>query len=336
MLFLIEGLHDRFEIHLICPHGWLAKSARSMCHVIAYDQNSSDYKVWRLVRDQYRKIKPNIIHCHGVNAGIIGRLLQNRRGAKMIYTEHLWTGDYHLKNSLREWLQLTLLKWANNKSDKLIAVSESVKKFIINRRMASKNKIVKISGAITPIAPAAHRPQYTIGMLASLNRTKGYDILLDALPIAVEKYPQIKCLVGGEGELFSGLRNQSHRLGIDSQIEWLGKIKNKEKFYQKLSIYVHPSRSESFGMSVLEAMSAGVPVVCSNKGSLKEIISDGQNGLLARPLNAYALANAIIRLFSDRKLVKKLSINGRKYAKRFSAENFVKAHDKLYKEIVKI
>lgn len=69
-----------------------------MCGVISYDKDFSDLALWRFVRNWYRAIKPDIIHCHGVNAGIVGRLFQKFRKAKVVYTEHLWTADYHLNN----------------------------------------------------------------------------------------------------------------------------------------------------------------------------------------------------------------------------------------------
>jgi glycosyltransferase involved in cell wall biosynthesis len=99
-------------------------------------------------------------------------------------------------------------------------------------------------------------------------------------------------------------------------------------------VFVLPSKMESFGLTLLEASAAGLPVVCSNAGGIPEVFRDGFNGLLYPPGDDDAMAKAIIRLLQDRELAKKISANAMETAGIFTWERTAEQTLQVYKEVL--
>ena len=101
------------------------------------------------------------------------------------------------------------------------------------------------------------------------------------------------------------------------------------------NVFVLPSKLESFGLSLLEASAAGVPVVCSNAGGVPEVFRDGFNALLYPPGDYDAMAKAIVHVIQDTELAKKISANALKTARRFTWEMTAKQILRVYEEVVR-
>jgi glycosyltransferase involved in cell wall biosynthesis len=106
-------------------------------------------------------------------------------------------------------------------------------------------------------------------------------------------------------------------------------------FYQKADIYIGPSLYESFGASIIEAMTAGVPVVATRVGAVPELISEGQSGLVVDSNNPLAIANAVLKLLTNNVLRDSLSLAARDQVyKRFSWETICGALIQTYRELL--
>ncbi len=136
--------------------------------------------------------------------------------------------------------------------------------------------------------------------MGCLHRIKGFDILLKAQQMARKKIPGINLKIAGEGPDREMLIEKSLRMGMGGNVAFLSFITGEEKIrcFSGCRFVVCPSRYESFGMVVLEAMAAGKPVLAFDVGGISELVRHGENGLLVPPENVDSLCESMIKLWS--------------------------------------
>lgn len=144
-------------------------------------------------------------------------------------------------------------------------------------------------------------PKSTLGIVSRLSREKGIDIMMNALPAIIEHHPDIHLLIVGDGAERENLQEQAEALGISKHIEWAGLQPKKRlpEFYAQMDVVVVPSRFEGFGLTAIEAMAAGIPIVAADVDGLREVVADGETGLLFESENSDALAKAVCVLLDD-------------------------------------
>ena len=133
----------------------------------------------------------------------------------------------------------------------------------------------------------------SIGIMARLVPKKGVDIALKALRILKEQALDVRLVIAGEGSELEYLKQLTVDLGITSFVEFRGWVANSSYFYQTIDIFCLPSREEPFGIVILEAMMFGLPVVATNTDGPREIISDGEDGIIIDIDSSEQLANAL-------------------------------------------
>jgi glycosyltransferase involved in cell wall biosynthesis len=140
----------------------------------------------------------------------------------------------------------------------------------------------------------------------------------------------------GDGPLRSELEHLAARLGVHRQVEFIGYQSRPGvvRLLNECTLFVLPSRSESLGIAVIEALACGKPVVATAVGGIPEIIEDGTSGILVEPEDARALAVAIRRLLGDPALRERLGRAGRRRVKdafrwQRMAEGYVRAYEEL-------
>lgn len=152
-----------------------------------------------------------------------------------------------------------------------------------------------------------------VGSAGALNEGKGLFVLLKAAGKLKKTRPgmNVKLLMVGEGPGREELQAEAARLGVTAVFP--GRRLDMQRMYGAMDIFTFPSVCrETFGMVVIEAMAAGLPVVASRVGGVPEVVKDGENGLLVPPGDPQALALAITRLVQDTGLSERLAQNGRK------------------------
>lgn len=182
-----------------------------------------------------------------------------------------------------------------------------------------------------PVAGAALRARLGIDpqrpVLVWLSRMvykKGLHVLLDAMPAVVRAQPDTLLVLGGYGDLRPALEAQARRLGIARNVLFPGVISRDQvnAFWNMGDVVVIPAirdhRGNVDGLPniVLEAMSAGRPIVASRVAGIPQVIDDGVHGLLAPPGDAEALSGAILRLVRDRRLAQRLGQTARQRVER--------------------
>jgi glycosyltransferase involved in cell wall biosynthesis len=250
---------------------------------------------------QYTKFilehKIDIIHCqleNSVKFSALAKILNPR--IKIFTTVHETNAFKYLK--YYEVLLDRLL------CRKIIAISECVRDEILSKGIPQK-KVVTIYNAINMRKfmsfQGKHKKNKRI-VIGNVSRIvpekKGQDILINAIAKLKERYTNILCLFAGECPndkiaKLDELKQLCILNDVEDNVKFLGNVNNISRFLDNIDIFVLPSRSEGFGIALIEAMAKGVPCIASDIDGPKEIIKNSEYGLLFQHENADALAQKI-------------------------------------------
>jgi glycosyltransferase involved in cell wall biosynthesis len=199
---------------------------------------------------------------------------------------------------------------------------ETIHNFIDYPRLAAVSADARLR-VRESLAIAADAP--LLGIVGNVIRRKGLLYLVRALPAILAAVPDARLLViGGEerGDYASRVRAAAEQSGVAAAITWTGHRSDIGELLAALDLYVLPSLEESFPLSVLEAMAAGLPVVATAVGGIPECVVPGETGLLVPPAKTAPLAAAIVALLGDPALRRRFGQAGRlRIQQRFTAES---------------
>jgi glycosyltransferase involved in cell wall biosynthesis len=173
------------------------------------------------------------------------------------------------------------------------------------------------------------------GVVAQLIARKGHALLLGALGAPLARHPELRVLCFGRGPLEGALAQRIAELGLEHQVKLVGFHDDMHRLMPGLDLLVHPAEREGLGVAVLEAMSAGVPVVATAVGGLPDVIEDGTGGVLVEPGDARALAAAVDALVADPGLRARLGAAARTRVKQaFSVAQMSAGNLAVYREVL--
>ncbi len=225
------------------------------------------------------------------------------------------------------------------------AISESTKSALIKKGFNGKKIFVIYPGIdkklFNPAAsPSIKNKDPTIIFFGRPAAVKGVHYLISAMPSIIVKFPNARLLLllskspqSDYGKAVSMVK----KLGLQENVSFLDSKPFKELpgTIRSADVCVVPSLSEGFGFSAAESVSCGVPAIASDVGSLPEIIKNGFNGLLCAPADPASIAENVIKVLSDKKLKRRLALNGPASVKKFDWEKGTKQYIKLYKSALK-
>ena len=164
---------------------------------------------------------------------------------------------------------------------------------------------------------------------------KGLNYLIDAVKMLTEKYPQIELRIMGNGNARMKLERQVNELDLKDKVEFLGRIPREETAprYQEASVFILPSLNEGMSNAMLEALASGLPIVATDAGGTKELVTDGENGYIIKMKDATHLAEKLEVLIENPELRRSMGRASRTRAEKLSWENVAKEYFVLYKKI---
>jgi len=248
----------------------------------------------------------DLVHTHGVRANLLGRLAARQAGKKKVITtvHSLLERDYPgfftcLANS---WVE----RATRGLTDHFIAVSRELKEKLVAGGLP-EDKVTVIYNGIPleefrpPADPGAVRARLGIaretpmvGIFARLHTVKGHRYFLAAAREVLARRPGVRFLVVGDGPLRPALEEQARGLGITDRVVFTGFVEDVRPLMAGLDLLVISSLWEGFGLTAVEAMALGTPVVATEVGGLPEVVRHGETGLLVPPANPEALAGSIV------------------------------------------
>jgi len=229
----------------------------------------------------------------------------------------------------------------NRKVDGVVAISRKISELLIEAGVESE-RIRLVHSGIDPRpfetaanARDAHPDRMVVGMAAVLEERKGHRFLLQAARRLKAQGCQIGYRLAGAGSLRKSLEEKTIQLGLKEDVEFLGFVSDIPGFLSNVDIVVLPSLFEGLGVSVLEAMAAGKPVIASRVGGLPEIVIDAATGFLVEPRDVEGLASAISKLAGDIILIRNMGQKGReRLEKNFTIEQMARKNEDYYYDLL--
>lgn len=226
--------------------------------------------------------------------------------------------------------QLSKIVWKNAK--KVITNSEGLKELALKTSPHQKIEIIYNGVDITEFKPLPKRKTteaLKILCVARLIRRKGIHYLIKALG-KLKKYNFILNIIG-EGNEKENLKKLANNLGISKKVNFLGLIPHNQivKYYQQSDVFVLPSLNEGMSNTILEAMSCGLPIITTEVGGAKELVTEN-NGFIIKPKSIFQLKKMILKYLKNPKLIKIHGQNSRKIAKKMSWKKVAKKYYQAY------
>ena len=309
---------------------------RSLRHLVHPIRPLQDLRGFREIIAALRDLAPDLVSTHTAKAGWIGRAACTRLGLAAIYTPHGWSiGD---RVSASAGAAFTLAeKAAARWSAAIICVSESEKRLALRKGIAPEEKLWVVHNGVHDVdASLRAHPEITPVRLCSVARfesPKDHVTLLRAL--AAIGSPNWELDLVGDGPLEMSMRALAAELGIAARVHFLGYQRDPAAALAAAQLFVLSSRSEGFPRSILEALRAGLPVVASDVGGVREAVDPGRNGLLVSPGRPQELAAALRSLLEDRSRRVQMGGSARAtYQARFRIECLIENTASVYARVL--
>ncbi len=240
-----------------------------------------------------------------------------------------------------------ITRWLIRRMDAVIATSD------ISASFLKRESVVVMHGVDTDAyAPPADRAaafaetgfpgRYAIGCFGRVRAQKGSDVFVEAMCRLLPRYPDFTAVMVGaivpEQQAFANeLRKRIEAAGLRSRILITGElaIEEVQRWYQRLTIYAFTSRNEGFGLTLIEAMSAGSALVASRAGAAERVVEDGVTGVLTPPGDADALVAALEPLMRDPALAAAMGLRARaRVLEKFSLDAEASAIADVYRRLL--
>jgi glycosyltransferase involved in cell wall biosynthesis len=185
---------------------------------------------------------------------------------------------------------------------------------------------------VTGFAYAGPDPAGPAVLVARLAPEKDVETLLNATALAARERPDFRLEVAGDGPCRPALERAAADLGVAGRVRFLGEVRDVPALLARARLFALSSLTEGVSLTLLEAMSRGLPVAATRVGGNAEVVADGETGLLVPPGDPPALAAALLRLWADPAEAARLGRAGRRRVEaHFDVRGMVAAYEDLYR-----
>jgi glycosyltransferase involved in cell wall biosynthesis len=288
------------ENALVCAAGSPLAARVAPAEVIELPvAGDADLRIWWRLRRLIEAYAPDLVHVHSRRgADLYGGLAARSRGIPAVLTRRVESAEPAM-----------LLRFKCRPYRCVIAVSQCIEHDLVSRVGLAPARVRLIPSVVdtqvfrpgahaTPIRALFGLPAdcFVVGVVAQLIPRKGHSILLRAVAELVPTCANLAVLCLGRGPLLARLRAEAALLGIDAHVHFAGHRDDVPALLPQFDLLVHPALREGLGVALLEAQSAGVPILASAVGGIPELIAHGRSGWLVAPGDPRALAEAIALL----------------------------------------
>jgi glycosyltransferase involved in cell wall biosynthesis len=292
-----------------------------------------------------RRERPYIVHTHTAKAGFVGRLAAWLAGVPVVvhtYHGHVLHSYYSPRTT---WLLRRMERVLGFLTHRIIAVSEQVKRDLVDYRVANPEKIsvIPLGFELKPFLHSTnHRGSFRrelgvsngaplVGIVGRIFPIKNHRLFLDAAARIAADEKSARFVVVGDGALRQQMEAHANALGIADRVIFTGWRRDLPRIYADLDILVVSSNNEGTPVSAIEAMASGCPVVATRVGGLPDLIDDGETGCLVPCGDADSLGATVTGLLRNRETARRIGESARaRVAERFTIERLVADTAGLY------
>ena len=299
---------------------------------------------WSLVRiwTVLRRVKPDVVHTHCSVPGIVGRLAARLAGVPVVvHTVHGFA--FHRDSrGVMPALAIAVERLAGRLTDLLLSQNREDMARALDHRIVTPERLRWIGNgiALERFAPETPRPEaggpVIITCVARLEPVKNHLLLLEAARLLKDRDRRFELWLVGDGQGRARYRSTCAAWGLGSHVHFLGYRDDVPHVLAKSDIGTLTSLKEGIPRAVLEAMAAGLPVVATDVTGTREVVRDGDTGLLVPPHDAPGLAAALERLIDDPALRERMGARGREVVRSgFDEAEIVRNLERVYAETLR-
>jgi len=293
------------------------------------------------------------VHTHTAKAGTLGRLAAICAGVPIkVHTFHGHVFDGYF-SPMKAKVFLLIEKILACFTDRVIVVSELVKREIVNKLKVtntSKCMIVPLGFELNKFLTCEKNSGYfrkelnlapdalLVGIVGRLVPIKNHRMFLSAAKNIIDKdvNRNIKFVIIGDGECALELKEYAKQCGLEKHVIFTGWKKDLASVYADLDVIALTSLNEGTPVSIIEAMASGKPVIATDVGGVRDLISEGENGFLAASNDIEGFSNKLAALLSDSEKRIKFGMRGRELVRtKYSKERLIKDIEALYEECLR-
>jgi len=222
-------------------------------------------------------------------------------------------------------------------ADFIHVITNFLKKSILALGINEKKITVLPNGLnLLQFRQKGEKEKYRIICVARLEKYKGIEYLIDAMPEILKSFPKTKLILVGDGSERKNLTAKTKTLAIEKSVEFRGDIPHQQvpPELTKSNVFVLPSLEEGQGLAVLEAQAAQVPVIATNVGGIPDFIRNEETGILIEPKDHRAIAQNIIKVFCDPNFSQKLAENAQRHLEKYDWNNIASKIDQIYQKLI--
>lgn len=316
------ALHNRDLLDAMCTHNAVKKVIgipRSISRPLDPLPNKLEYRTraakgmgaW--IRAAAREAfvnKPDIVYCAHINLLPIASSIAGLTRSPLLTALHgieawqptprritnsatRWRGQYYAVSS---YTKSRFAEWSNVSPGKIDVLPNAFHPGQFEDRPPTNEERAKLG-------LTGRRVVLTLGRIVSKERAKGFDEVMEVLPILKLRYPNILYVIAGEGPYRATLERKACSMGLREHVRFIGFIDEADKasLYRCADVYAMPSRGEGFGFVFLEAMASGTPVIASTADGGRDAVLDGKLGSMVDPNDPQALVQAIEKGFAAKR-----------------------------------
>jgi glycosyltransferase involved in cell wall biosynthesis len=324
--------HDRghtASVHCLYRLGVLGEDLRAEGFEVVLHYPSSFLHLVRSLYRSFRRSRPDVVHCHNATAAIMAALPARLAGVKtVIVTRHgLVKPPYQIRRELKFALASRWCDW-------IVGVCEGTCTNLLAAPFAARDKIIHIyNGADPADIRAVPRPKkgFTLLHVGRLAPLKDHATLLQAIALTRVRHPDVQLWIVGDGPLEASLRMLADALELHECVTFFGEQTDVSPFLLAADLFVNSSVTEGLPVSLLEAMSVGLPAVVTDVGGMGEIARLSGAVTLVPSSDPEGMAEALCEAISSKQRLSTMrSLASHCYQKYFRPERMLDDYMNLY------
>lgn len=336
-----------FSSSILCIDGSVGPIGKSLQREGVNVQSVSrspgfDFELVRKIRDHIRDGRIDVLHCHQYTPFIYGRVAALGTDTRVVLTEHgrFHPDRYRYKAALVNWV-LAMLTPA------IVAISSATKDALSRFEFFPARKIGVIYNGIEGLVREIEQEKevraklgipecsFVWGTVSRLDSVKNQSMMIRAFVRSLEHCPDSYLLIVGDGPERRRLVEQADASGFADRILFTGYIEQPTSYLGAMDGFLLSSFTEGTSMTLLEAMSLGIPSVVTRVGGNPEIVIDGETGLLADNDDEKGFAKAMAAICMDRQLRERLSRKSQdRFRECFTVSRMAEQYQNLYLHIL--